>query len=239
MNSYWCGSRNGLALLLVECRLQQRREALGVLQQQLEELVGVLRGEVRVLAPAREHRFGAALVAAGAELVGPFRGDVAAVERELALGFGAGVADRFEHGARGLVLRRAQQRHDALEHPVVERALVLELERADRVRDVLQRVLDRVRVGVHRVDLPRVAGHVVLGEADAVDRRVAHVDVGRAHVDLGAQDHAAFGVLAGAHLAEQAQRFRASAGRGTANRCRRSVSVPRVSRVSSAVCSST
>ena len=47
----------------------------------------------------------------------------------------------------------------------------------------------------------------MLGEADAVDRRVAHVDVGRAHVDLGAQDHAAFGVLAGAHLAEQAQRF--------------------------------
>ncbi len=74
--------------------------------------------------------------------------------------------------------------------------------------------------------LQRVAGHVVLGEADAVDRRVAHVDVGRAHVDLGAQDHAAFGVLAGAHLAEQAQVL--LAGRGTGNRCRAGSTSPRV-----------
>ena len=86
-----------VGLALVERGLQQRREALGVLEQQLEEFVGVLRGEVGVLAPAREHRFGAALVAAGAELVGPFRGHVAAVERELALRFDAGVVDLFEH----------------------------------------------------------------------------------------------------------------------------------------------
>jgi hypothetical protein len=48
------------------------------------------------------------------------------------------------------------------EQPVVERPLVLELERADRVGDVLQRVLDRVREGVHRVDAPGVAGVVVM-----------------------------------------------------------------------------
>ena len=105
--------------------------------------------------------------------------------------------------------------------------------------DVLQRVFDRMRVGVHRVDLPRVAGHVVLGKADAVDRRVAHVDVGRAHVDLGAQDHAAFGVLAGAHLAEQLAAIPSFGRSRYGELVPRSVSVPRVSRISSALCSST
>jgi hypothetical protein len=71
------------------------------------------------------------------------------------------------------------------------------------VRDVLQRVLDRVREGVHRVHTPLVAGVVVGGVADAVDRRVAQVDVGRAHVDPGPQDVGAVGELAGPHALEE------------------------------------
>ena len=65
---------------------------------------------------------------------------------------------------------------------------------------MLDRVLDRVGVGVHRVDAPLVAGAVVGGFLDAVDRRVAQVDVGRLHVDLGAQDVRAVGVLAVFHF---------------------------------------
>ena len=97
---------------------------------------------------------------------------------------------------------------ELLEQPVVERPLVLELQRADGVRDVLQRVLDGVRVGVHRVDAPLVARAVVRGALDAVDGRVAHVDVGRGHVDLRAQHVGAVGVLAVAHLAEERQVLR-------------------------------
>jgi hypothetical protein len=37
---------------------------------------------------------------------------------------------------------------------------------------------------------------VVLGMADAVDGRVAQIDVGRGHVDLGAQHGGAVGKLA-------------------------------------------
>jgi hypothetical protein len=70
---------------------------------------------------------------------------------------------------------------------------------------MLQRVLDRMREGVHRVDAPAVARAVVRGVADAVDGRVAQVDVGRGHVDLGAQHHGAVGVLATAHLAKARQ----------------------------------
>jgi hypothetical protein len=46
---------------------------------------------------------------------------------------------------------------------------------------------------------------MVRGVADAVDGRVAQVDVGRGHVDLGAQDVGAVGELAGLHALEQIQ----------------------------------
>ncbi len=95
----------------------------------------------------------------------------------------------------------------AFDDPVVERAVILELQRADRMRDVLDRVRQRVREIVHRVDAPGVAGAVVVRVADAVDRRVAQVHVGRGHVDLGAHDVHAVGEFAGLHAAEQVQRF--------------------------------
>jgi hypothetical protein len=109
--------------------------------------------------------------------------------------------------AREFILARVRRGDQAafgqaVEQPVVEGALVLEFQRADAVSDLLQRVLDRVREGVHRVDAPGVAGVVVRGAADAVERRIAHVDVGASHVDLGAQHGGAVGELAVAHGAE-------------------------------------
>ena len=92
-----------------------------------------------------------------------------------------------------------------LVEPVVQRAMVLELERADRVRDVLDRVRHAVRPVVGRVEAPRVAGAVVVRVPDPVHGRVAQVDVGRVHVDLRAQDMRAVRVLAGLHLAQQLQ----------------------------------
>ena len=89
--------------------------------------------------------------------------------------------------------------------PVVERPVVLELQRADGVRDPLDRVRLAVRVVVHRVDAPLVAGAVVLGVQDAVHHRVAHVEVGRRHVDLGAQRARSVGELAGLHAREQVE----------------------------------
>ena len=60
-----------------------------------------------------------------------------------------------------------------------------------------------MREVVHRVDAPGVARAMVMSMADAVQHRIAHHDVGRSHVDLGAQDEFAILVLAGAHVAEQ------------------------------------
>ena len=42
----------------------------------------------------------------------------------------------------------------------------------------LQRVFDRVRVRIQRVNDPLCTRHVMFGKADAIDHRVAHVDVG-------------------------------------------------------------
>ncbi len=73
-------------------------------------------------------------------------------------------------------------------------------------------------VVVHRVDAPGVAGAHVVGVADPVDGRVAHRHVRRGHrvfADLGAHDVLAILVLAGAHIAEDRQRF---LGRAVAER---------------------
>ena len=94
---------------------------------------------------------------------------------------------------------------DLVHAPVVQRAVVLELQRAQRMRDALDRVAERVRVVVHRVDRPGVAGVLVLDVLDAVQRRVAQVDVAAGHVDLRAQRACAVGELARAHAAEQVE----------------------------------
>ncbi len=119
--------------------------------------------------------------------------------------------------ARELVLARLRRGDqaalgEAVQQPVVEGALVFELQRADAVGDALQRVLDGMREGVHRVDAPFVAGVVVLGVLDAVDGRIAQVDVGRGHVDLRAQHGCPIRQLAIAHFAEACQVLGGRAG---------------------------
>ena len=62
-----------------------------------------------------------------------------------------------------------------------------------------------MRVVVHRVDRPGIAGVLVAGLADAENGRIAHVDVARGHVDLRAQRARAIGELAGTHALEQVE----------------------------------
>ncbi len=114
-----------------------------------------------------------------------------------------------EHGvgnvqARELDLPRRVD-PELLDEPVVERAMGLELEGADRVRDALDRVRLPVRPVVRRVDAPLVAGAVMMGVEDAVHDRVAKVGVARGHVDLGAQHPRAVRELAGAHPPQEVE----------------------------------
>ncbi len=104
-----------------------------------------------------------------------------------------------------LVLARPRRHRQVLDEPVVEGPVDLELERADRVRDALDRVGLAVREVVRRVDAPRVAGARMRRVQDPVQHRVAQVDVRRGHVDPGAQHARAVGELAAAHPLEEVE----------------------------------
>ena len=82
-----------------------------------------------------------------------------------------------EAEARELDLARGGGNGAVFDEPVVERSVVLELQGAEGVGDVLLRVLQRVGEVIHRVDAPVVSGIVVLRMHDAVHDGVTHVHV--------------------------------------------------------------
>ncbi|MNV78543.1 hypothetical protein D3C71_1720390 [compost metagenome] len=65
---------------------------------------------------------------------------------------------------------------DVIQHPVVQAAVILELQGTQRMGDPFQRIGNAVGEIVHRVDAPFVAGLVVFRELDAVQHRIAHHD---------------------------------------------------------------
>ena len=85
--------------------------------------------------------------------------------------------------------------------------MVFEFERAHGVGDVFDRVRLAVREIVHGIDAPLVAGAVMVGVQDAVHDRIAQVEVGRGHVDFGAQHARAVGEFALAHALEEVEIF--------------------------------
>ena len=94
-----------------------------------------------------------------------------------------------------------------VEEPVVERAVVLELQRADGVRDALDGVRLAVGEVVDRVDAPGSPVRGWAGVQDAVEHGVAQVDVAGRHVDLGPQHARAVRELARPHPAEEVEVF--------------------------------
>ena len=71
------------------------------------------------------------------------------------------------------------------------------------MRNALERVLYRMRVVVERVDAPFVALAVMRGVNYAVYRGVAHIHIGRRHIDLCAESVRAVGELAVLHAFEK------------------------------------
>ena len=71
------------------------------------------------------------------------------------------------------------------------------------MRHALYRILKRMREVVHGIDHPLAARVRMLRVADAIDDGIAHVDIGRRHVYLGAQHLLAVGEFPRAHPAEK------------------------------------
>ncbi len=108
---------------------------------------------------------------------------------------------------REFVLVRFRRHRQFVEQPVVERPVVLEFQRADRMRDALDRVRLPMGVVVARIDRPFVAGARMRGVQDAIEHGVAQIDVAGRHVDPGAQHAGAVRKLAGLHAAKQIEVF--------------------------------
>ena len=102
-----------------------------------------------------------------------------------------------------LALLGMMRQRAVVNHPLVQRTVVLKLNRAHGVRDALKCVLNRVCKVVQRIDTPLIALTVMMCTHDAVNRRVAQVHVRTCHVDLGTQRLRAVGKLAVAHVLEQ------------------------------------
>ena len=86
--------------------------------------------------------------------------------------------------------------------------MILELEGTQRMSDPLDRIRDRMRVVIHRVDAPFVACLMVDQTVpDAIQGRIAHIDIRRCHVDTRTQRAAAIRKLTGAHTPEKIQVF--------------------------------
>ena len=92
-----------------------------------------------------------------------------------------------------------------VQHPVVELAVVDELQRAEGMGDAFEGIGQAVRVIVHGIDAPRGARAVMRLVADAVKRGVAHDKIGGRHVDFRAQHARPVRKLARAHAPEQVQ----------------------------------
>ena len=109
-----------------------------------------------------------------------------------------------EAQASELNLARQRAREvERLKHPIVERPMDLELERANGMGDALQIIADRMGVIVHRVQAPTVSSPVVRGMADPVQGRVTQMNVRRRHVDARPKGAGAVRELALPHALEQ------------------------------------
>src|SRR6476660_1407978 len=85
-----------------------------------------------------------------------------------------------------LVLPR---RKDAklFDEPVVERAIIIELQSAHGMRNAFDGIRLPVRVIGQRVNAPLIAGTTVLQVQNSIHALVTQVEIWRAHVDLRTQ----------------------------------------------------
>ena len=75
------------------------------------------------------------------------------------------------------------------------------------MRDAFEVIAQAMCEIVERIDAPLRAGLVVIGVADAVKQGVAQPDIGRRHIDLGAERTGAVGEFAGSHPLEEHEVF--------------------------------
>ena len=115
--------------------------------------------------------------------------------RELAL------TQNSEHKVQAgkLDLARTMRNRQVLEKPIIKRAMIFELKRAKRVSGSFQRVRQRVGEIVHRINAPPVPSALVGDFSDTVQSWVTQIEIGRSHINFGAQHMFTFFEITSAH----------------------------------------
>ena len=90
-------------------------------------------------------------------------------------------------------------------HPVIQRSVILKLQRTDGMGNSLNSILNGMGKVIHGIDAPLVPGVVMAHVSHAVDHRIAHVHVGGCHIDPGAQHLFPVRVYAVFHIFKQGQ----------------------------------
>ena len=104
-----------------------------------------------------------------------------------------------------LILARARRHGGVLDDPVIKRPVILELQGTEAVRDPLEGIGQRMGEVVHGINHPLVTGLMMHFLADAIENRIAQIQVGALHVDFGTQYSSPLVQLTAAHLLEQGQ----------------------------------
>ncbi len=107
-----------------------------------------------------------------------------------------------------LVLARLRRHRQFVEQPFIERPVVLEFQRADRMGNSLDRVGLPMRIVIARIDRPFGSGARMVRMQDAIEHGITQIDVAGRHIDLGAQHAGAVRELACSHAPKQIEIFR-------------------------------
>ena len=100
------------------------------------------------------------------------------------------------------LLRRGFPPAESFQDPVVKRSVIFEFQRADRMSDPFDSILDRMSEVVHRINAPFVASIVMADVSDTVDDRISHIHIRRSHIDFRPEDLLSVCVLAFPHFFE-------------------------------------
>ena len=119
---------------------------------------------------------------------------------------GYGVRE-VQTGKLNLTRTRINVKTEIFEQPVIERTMFLKFQRADRMRNALDGIGQRMGKVVHRIDAPGITRAVMMGMGNAVDNRVAHNHIRRGHVNFGAQHLFPVSKFAGLHTGKQVEVF--------------------------------
>ena len=90
-------------------------------------------------------------------------------------------------------------------HPVIQRPVILKLQRTDGMSNMLNGILDGVGKVIHRINAPRITRIVMLHVGHAVNDRISHINIGRSHINLGAEHLFAVFIFSFLHLFKKTQ----------------------------------